>query len=64
MAVFRSEFIEEAVNQGQDDQAVSHVAFLLRVWGRLQASACSHLVAFLRETILYWHLVLREKFEK
>lgn len=59
-----SEFIEEAVNQGQDDQAVSHVAFLLRVWGRLQASACSHLVAFLRETILYWHLVLREKFEK
>ncbi|KAG0429620.1 hypothetical protein HPB47_023446 [Ixodes persulcatus] len=58
------EFIEEAVNQGQDDQAVSHVAFLLRVWGRLQASACSHLVAFLRETILYWHLVLREKFEK
>ncbi|KAH8037591.1 hypothetical protein HPB51_015025 [Rhipicephalus microplus] len=59
-----SESIEEAMSQGQDEQAVSHVSFLLQVWRRVRASACIHLVDFLRETILYWHQILRDKFEK
>ncbi|KAL1414278.1 hypothetical protein MTO96_030514 [Rhipicephalus appendiculatus] len=59
-----SESIEEAMSQGQDEQAVSHLSFLLQVWQRVRASACIHLVNFLRETILYWHQILRDKFEK
>lgn len=59
-----SESIEEAMSQGQDEQAVSHLSFLLQVWQKVRASACTHLTNFLRETILYWHQILRDKFEK
>ncbi|KAH9365248.1 hypothetical protein HPB48_015950 [Haemaphysalis longicornis] len=58
-----SESIEEAMSQGQDEQAVSHLSFLLQVWQKVRASACTHLTNFLRETILYWHQILRDKFE-
>lgn len=59
-----SEFIEEAMTQAQDEQAVVHLSFLLQVWDKLKVSSCSHLVAFLRDSILYWHHVLRDKFER
>lgn len=59
-----SQYIEEAVEAGDDGSAVAHLALLVDAWLKLKSSQCTRLMTFLKQTILYWHNLLREKFEK
>ncbi|OQR79240.1 RAD50-interacting protein 1-like [Tropilaelaps mercedesae] len=59
-----SQYIEEAVEGGDDGSAVAYLALLVDAWLKLKTSQCHRLMSFLKQTILYWHNILREKFEK
>ncbi|XP_067125380.1 RAD50-interacting protein 1 isoform X2 [Centruroides vittatus] len=57
-----SKSIESALVQGADHVAVTHFCEFKDTWNHLQSSQCTHLVNYIKQTILYWHDILKEKF--
>ncbi|XP_075231080.1 RAD50 interactor 1 [Lycorma delicatula] len=56
--------LESALNEDDDERAIAEFTRLCAVCSQLHNSKCTHLVAFLRETVHYWHNILKTKFFK
>lgn len=60
----KNEQVQEAVEQGEDKQAVPHLSWLINIWCQLQTSSCKTLLNFVQKTIIHWYNLLRERFGK
>lgn len=62
--VFYSDSIQQYLMTNNVPEAASTLAFMAELDIKLQESSCSHLLAFMRSTVKFWHKILKDKLSR
>lgn len=61
---FYSDNIQQYLMTNNVPEAASTLAFMAELDIKLQESSCSHLLAFVRSTVKFWHKILKDKLSR
>lgn len=60
-ASFRSDNIQQYLMTNNVPEAASTLVYMAELDIKLQESSCTHLLAFMRATVKFWHKILKDK---